>query len=156
MKLAELLTEDLIRIPLQSTEKTQIIEELVDILYSAKKIEDRDRVLKAVLEREKVMSTGVGNSVAIPHGKSDSVKTLSASFGVTRGPVDFEATDDRPVRLVFLLIGSQDQTGPHLKALSRIARLMSEEKFRDQLIIAKSASEVLSAIREEEEKLFEA
>lgn len=154
MNLRDLLTEDLIRIPLQNVEKTKIIEELVEILYNTHKIDNRDQVLQAVLEREKVMSTGVGDAVAIPHGKSEGVQSLSASFGITRVPVDFDAIDDKPVRLIFLLVGSPDQTGPHLKALSRISRLLHKEEFRQQLLKAKTPKEALQAICDEEKSHF--
>ncbi|MBC7187380.1 MAG: PTS sugar transporter subunit IIA [Calditrichaeota bacterium] len=154
MKLREILSKDTIRIPLLSTEKDKLIEEMVDALYAAGKIEDREKVLKAVLDRERVMSTGVGDGVAIPHGKADGVKNLVASFGVTEHDVEFGSIDDKPVRLVFLLVGPYDQTGPHLKALSHISRLMHRPEFRARLIKAKTPEEVLAAIEKEEDACF--
>lgn len=154
MKLTEILSKDTIRIPLLSTEKDMLIEEMVDALYAAGKIQDRDKVLKAVLDRERVMSTGVGDGVAIPHGKADGVKSLVAAFGVTRHDVEFGSIDDKPVRLVFLLVGPYDQTGPHLKALSHISRLMHRPGFRARLIKAKTPEEVLAAIGKEEDACF--
>ncbi|MDZ7271360.1 MAG: PTS sugar transporter subunit IIA [candidate division KSB1 bacterium] len=154
MKLREILSKETIRIPLVSTEKDKLIEEMVDALYAAGKIEDRDKVLKAVLDRERVMSTGVGDGVAIPHGKADGVKNLVASFGVTKDEVEFGSIDDKPVRLVFLLVGPYDQTGPHLKALSHISRLMHRPEFRARLIKAKTPEEVLAAIEKEEDACF--
>ncbi len=155
MKLRDILGEELIKIPLESTEKRKIIEEMVDILYKAGKISNRDEVLKAVLEREAVMSTGVGDGVAIPHGKANGVKDIVAALGVTREPVDFESIDEKPVRLVWLLVGPPDRTGPHLKALSRISRLMHKPDFRDQLIQSKNAHDAMEAIVREEERYFE-
>lgn len=154
MKLREILSKDTIRIPLLSTDKDKLIEEMVDALYAAGKIQDRDKVLRAVLDRERVMSTGVGDGVAIPHGKADGVKSLVASFGVTRHDVEFGSIDDKPVRLVFLLVGPYDQTGPHLKALSHISRLMHRPEFRARLIKAKTPEEVLAAIEKEEDACF--
>ncbi len=154
MKLREILSKETIRIPLVSTEKDKLIEEMVDTLYAAGKIEDRDKVLKAVLDRERVMSTGVGDGVAIPHGKADGVKNLVASFGVTQKEVEFGSIDDKPVRLVFLLVGPYDQTGPHLKALSHISRLMHRPEFRTRLIKAKTPEEVMAAIEKEEDACF--
>ncbi len=154
MKLKDLLSEDVIIIPLQNTEKNKIIKELVDVLYRAHRIKDRDAVLKAVLERERVMSTGMGDGVAIPHAKSDAVDNLVAAFGITKEDVDFKSIDEKPVRLIFLLVGPTDQTGPHLKALSRISRLMHREEFRKKLASARSSKEVIEAIEKEEQKYF--
>lgn len=154
MKLKDLLSEDVIIIPLQNTEKNKIIEELVDVLYRTHKVKDRDAVLKAVLERERVMSTGMGDGVAIPHAKSDAVDNLVAAFGITKEEVDFKSIDEKPVRLIFLLVGPTDQTGPHLKALSRISRLMHREEFRKKLASARSSREIIEAIEKEEQKYF--
>jgi fructose-specific phosphotransferase system IIA component len=154
MKLKDLLSEDVIRIPLKNTEKDKIIEEMVSILDDAHKLTDREAVLKAVMEREKVMSTGMGDGVAIPHAKTDAVKGLVAAFGITNQPVDFESIDGKPVRMVFLLVGPANQTGPHLKALSRISRLMHREDFRENLALARDRSQVIKAIEKEEQKYF--
>ena len=155
MKLVDTLSEETIRIPLQNTQKEKIIAEMVDMLYAAGKIQDREVALKAVLEREKIMSTGVGDGVAIPHSKADGVKEIVTSFGITKEDVDFAAVDNKPVRLLFLLVGPKDVTGPHLKALSRISRLTHNKDFRQRLIDAKSAHEVLEVLRKEEAKYFD-
>jgi len=155
MKLADLLSEEVIKIPLEGTRKEEIIEELVDLLVAAGKVEDKAKTLQAVLDRERVMSTGVGDGVAIPHGKAEGVKELAASFGKTKVGVDFQSLDDQPVRLVFMLVGPPEITGPHLKALSRISRLMHKRDFRERLLNAESPGEVLEAIAAEETKLFE-
>ncbi len=154
MKLKDLLDRDVVRIPLTNTSKSGIIGELVDILNQNNKIKNRDDVLKAVLEREQVMSTGMGGGVAIPHAKTDAVDHLVAAFGMTKEPVDFESIDGKPVRLIFLLVGPTDQTGPHLKALSRISRLMHREEFRQKLSAAGDSDKVIDAIEKEEQKYF--
>ncbi|RMD96683.1 MAG: PTS sugar transporter subunit IIA [Calditrichaeota bacterium] len=155
MKLVDILSEETIKVPLENKEKFAIIEELVDTLMKADKILDRDKVLKAILDREAVMSTGVGDGVAIPHGKSDGAPNIVAALGVAPEPVDFQAIDNKPVQLIWLLIGPPGKTGPHLKALSRISRLMHKKEFRDRLIHASSASEILREVSREEEKYFE-
>jgi fructose-specific phosphotransferase system IIA component len=152
MRLQDLLTDKVIRIPLQNTDKEKIIEEMVDLLDQTHKLRDRDLALAKVLERERVMSTGMGEGVAIPHAKTEAVDELVAAFGVTAKDVDFQAIDEKPVRLVFLLVGPMDPTGPHLQALSRISRLMHRKDFRDRLIAAHSAEEVIEAISKEEQK----
>ncbi len=155
MKLIDILSDDDVIIPLKHHEKQKIIEEMVDHLVQNKKIDNRDRILKAILDREQVMSTGVGNQVAIPHGKAEGVKDVVASLGITDADVDFHSIDDKPVRLIFMLIGPPDKTGPHLKALSRISRLMHRPEFRSRLISSKTPQEVIKIIKEEEEKFFD-
>jgi len=155
MKLKDILSEELILIPLKSKDKEAIIEEMVNHLYQLKKIDDRNKILKAILDRENVMSTGVGDRVAIPHGKAEGVKDIIALFGIATHDIDFQANDNLPVRLIFMLVGPPDKTGPHLKALSRISRLMHKAEFRDRLLEANTAHEVMEIIEREEEKCFE-
>jgi len=155
MRLVDILDENTIKVPLQNTEKYALIEELVDLLKQAGKIDDRNKVLKAIRDREAVMSTGVGDGVAIPHGKSDGAPNIVAALGIAREPVDFEAIDNKPVQLIWLLIGPPGKTGAHLKALSRISRLMHNANFRERLIAAKTPAEVLHEVSEEEKKYFE-
>ncbi len=155
MKLTDILSKDQIIIPLKGTTKNEIIEEMVDRLYQLKKIDSKEKILKAILDREAVMSTGVGDHVAIPHGKADGVKDIIALFGIAQQDIDFQSIDNKPVRLIFMLVGPPDKTGPHLKALSRISRLMHNEDFRDRLMKATDANEVMQTIESEEEKHFE-
>lgn len=154
MNLADLLSADVIKIPLEAKEKYQIIEELVDLLSRAGRLENRDMALNAVIERERQMSTGMGDGIAIPHAKTDAVRKLMVAFGIARHDVDFQAIDGKPVRLFFLLVGPTDQTGPHLKALSRISRLMHRKEFRDRLRLCTTPEEVMEAISGEERKYF--
>ena len=155
MKLRDILTEDRVKIPLEETKKDGIIKELVGLVSRSLKVENEAQLLQAVLEREAVMSTGVGDEVAIPHAKTEGVEEISAALGITKEPVEFNSLDDKPVRLVWLIIGPQDKTGPHLKALSRISRLMHKKEFRDRLIQTKIAKELIEVITNEEEKYFE-
>lgn len=150
MLLSELLTPDRVKIPLASTTKDDLLRELVDIVGQAARIRDRDDVLRAVREREEVLSTGIGNGVAIPHGKSAAVPDLILAAGVTGQGVDFEALDGKPVRLFFLLVGPEAAAGQHVKALSRISRLLRRDSFRTRLIAARSSEEFLSIISEAE------
>jgi len=155
MKLRDILSEERIKIPLENTKKESIIEEMVGMIDGSIEIKNKGQLLKAVLDREAVMSTGVGDEVAIPHGKSDTVPEITAALGITKEPVDFNSLDDKPVRLIWLLVGPQDKTGPHLKALSRISRLMHKKEFRERLISTKAPGEVIDVINKEEEKYFQ-
>ncbi len=121
MLLSELLPPERIRIPLAGASKDDLLRELVDVLHAAGEVGDPSEVLHAVREREAVLSTGIGNGVAIPHGKSAQVSALAMAAGVVREPVDFEALDGRPVSLFFLLVGPESAAGrprqgaePHL------------------------------------------
>lgn len=155
MKLTDILTEDRVKIPLGNIDKEKIIEEMIGVIDDSVKLQNKPEILKAVLDREAVMSTGVGDEVAIPHGKSESLKEIVAALGVTKQPIEFNALDDKPVRLVWLLVGPHDKTGPHLKALSRISRLMHKKEFRERLIHAAAAKDAIDVILSEEESLLQ-
>ncbi len=155
MTLMDILSENRIKIPLANTEKEKVIEEMVGVIADSVKLENKAEILKAVLDREAVMSTGVGDEVAIPHGKTESLNEIIAALGITKDPIDFNSLDDKPVRLVWLLIGPQDKTGPHLKALSRISRLMHKKEFRERLIQTKTPKDAIEVIDSEETKYFE-
>jgi len=155
MKLTDILVEDRVKIPLENTEKTKIIEEMVTLIDGSRPLKNPKQILKAVLDRESVMSTGVGDEIAIPHGKSDGVDDIIAALGVTKEPVNFNSLDNRPVRLVWLLVGPQDKTGPHLKALSRISRLMHKKELREKLMQTTRPEDVMDVINCEENSFFE-
>ena len=150
MQLADLLTIDRIRIPLEGTSMDELLRELVTVLAESDGIADRDLVLQAVRDREAILSTGIGHGVAIPHGKSAAVPELRMAAGRTSVPVDFDALDGQPVQLVFLLVGPESAAGPHIKALSRISRLVRREDVRERLVRAGSAGEFLDTLREAE------
>ncbi len=155
MKLSNLLSPELIKIPLDSHDKEGTIRELVDVLARNQKVSDPRAVLDAVLEREKVMSTGVGQGIAIPHGKTESANGVVAALGISKSDIDFQAIDEQPVHIVFLLLAPPYETGLHLKALSRVSRLLSKENFRAKLLKSADAEEAMQYIQEEEKKYFE-
>jgi fructose PTS system EIIBC or EIIC component len=149
--LSDLLTPDRIKIPLVSRTKDDLLRELVELVGRTTEVSDLDDVLRAVREREEVLSTGIGNGVAIPHGKSSAVADLALVAGVTHEPVDFEALDGRPVTLFFLLVGPESAAGQHVKALSRISRLLRRESFRRRLEQARTAEEFYEVLGEAEQ-----
>ncbi len=148
--LSDLLTSMRVRVPLEATTKEEILRELVDVLAEDQAIGDRQDVLRVVREREKVLSTGIGHGVALPHGKSDACPDLSIAAGVTREPIDFDALDQEPVQLIFLLVGPESAAGPHIKALSRISRLVRQPELRQQLKEAQDSQAFLDVLREAE------
>ncbi len=155
MKISDILDESLVRTQLPGSLKDEVISNMVDIVASSKKVLDKEKVKEAIFEREKIMSTGVGNGFAIPHGKTDAVSDIVAAFAVTARPIDYESLDEQPVRLVFLLVGKDSMVGPHIKLLSRISRLMNKEEFRKKLLSASSPKDVLDIFRAEEATYFD-
>ena len=155
MKISDILTEQTIITGLEGRTKDDIINTLVDLVGSSPKVSDKEKVRSAIFDREKIMSTGVGNGFAIPHGKTDAVSDVVAAFGVTAQPIDYQSLDEKPVRLVFLLVGKDSMVGPHIKLLSRISRLMNKEEFREKLLQATSSRDVLETFRREEENYLD-
>lgn len=150
MQLSQLLSPERIRIPLLSTSKEEILEELVGLAAQTAKVGDVEEVLRSVRAREEVLSTGIGNGIAIPHGKSAGIAELALVAGVHPTGIDFEALDGERVSLFFLLIGPEAATGQHVKALSRISRLLRRESFRVRLLEATTADAFHSVIVEAE------
>jgi fructose PTS system EIIBC or EIIC component len=155
MKISDILTDSLVATGMPGTSKKQIIDGMIELVATSPKILDREKVRKAIFEREEIMSTGVGNGFAIPHGKTDAVTDIVAAFAVTAQPIDYQSLDEKPVRLVFLLVGKDNLVGPHIKLLSRISRLMNKEEFRNRLLGLGTKQEILDAFRQEEATYFE-
>ncbi|MBD3185049.1 PTS sugar transporter subunit IIA [Candidatus Poribacteria bacterium] len=143
MKLMDFLVPDAIEPNLKSTTKTDSIKELVALLKNANVISDAEAASKVVLDREQLGTTGIGEGIAVPHGKSEAVDKLVAAFGRSEKGVDFDAIDGQPANLLFLLVAPVDSTGPHLMALARISRLLKNRDFRTNLMNAESKSDIL-------------
>ena len=148
--LSDMLSSLRVKVPLEATTKDDILRELVAVLAEDGCVRDQEAVLQVVQEREEVLSTGIGHGVALPHGKSDACPELCISAGVTGAPVEFEALDREPVRLVFLLVGPESAAGPHIKALSQISHLVRRPEVRDRLMHADDDEAFLQALREAE------
>lgn len=155
MKIGDILTEEMVLTNLEGTTKNEIIDAMIDLVGKSSKVTDKEKVREAIFEREEIMSTGVGNGFAIPHGKTDAVSDIVAAFAVTAEPIDYQSLDEKPVRLVFLLVGKDNMVGPHIKLLSRISRLMNKEEFRNRLIEMKTPREILETFKKEEATYFE-
>ncbi len=155
MKVSELLKAEFIIPELKGESKEDIINELIDLFKDDPRIDDIEKVRSAVLDREKVMSTGVGKGFAIPHGKTNAVKEIVGAFGKIKDGIDYESLDGNPVHLVFLLVGKDNLISTHIKLLSRISRLMNKDDFRHRLTEANSADEIVKLFTEEEEHFLE-
>ncbi len=151
--LTELLSRERVKIPLRATGKRAVIEELSELVAEVSGVpEESEAIRSAVLEREAVLSTGIGGGVGIPHGKTSVVGELVLVAGCPREPVDFEALDGRPVRLLMMLVGPESAAGLHIKVLSRISRLLRDESVRRRLFEAEGAEEFLRVIRDAESR----
>jgi PTS system nitrogen regulatory IIA component len=121
----------------------------VSLLKKAGAVAEEDSISKIVLEREELGTTGIGEGIAVPHGKSDAVDRLVAAFGRSEKGIDFGSIDNQPVHLLFLLVAPRDSAGPHLMALARISRLLKNRDFRKGLMNAKDKSGILEMCEHE-------
>ena len=154
MNVVDFVHKNAVSVDLENTDKDSVLAELVDLLIlsgGVKKTEKSD-VLKRLKEREMLGSTGIGKGVAIPHAKCPKIKKMVAAFGISKTGVDFRSLDGELTYLFLLLIAPGETPGPHLKALAKISRLLDDKFIRDRLLSAKSPSDVLKIIREEEKK----
>jgi fructose-specific phosphotransferase system IIA component len=147
MALVDLITPEVVKVPLEARDKPGVIDELVQVLVDAGKIKDREKVLDAIHKREAMGSTGLEFGVAVPHAKTDVVKELIMAIGITPQGIDFEALDGKPSNLFFLILAAPDQSGPHIEALAEIAKLSKSKAFLDSLVAASSAEEVINLFR---------
>ena len=152
MKIMDFLNEKAVCVNLKAQDKKGALLELVDLLYKAGEIKDKEELVDTLLARESLGSTGIGQGIGIPHGKLNKVKQLVAAFGISKKGVNFDSLDGEPVYIFFLLVAPEDSAGPHLKALARISRLLKDKFFRDILKAAKDEKEVIKIIKDEDEK----
>lgn len=152
MKIMDFLNKKAITAELKSEDKEGVIGELVELLAAPAGIENKEALTKAVMARESLGSTGIGQGIGIPHAKCQCVKQLTAAFGLSRKGVNFDSLDGEPVYIFFLLIAPEESAGPHLKALARISRMLKDKYFRDILKKAKDEKEILHIIQEEDAK----
>lgn len=154
MKIEEFLSRKAIGADIKSVKKEDVLRELVDLLIASGDIDKkyRAKLAEQLMAREALGSTAIGQGVGIPHTKSECVNKLVASFGLSQKGVDFDSLDGEKVYIFFLLIAPTDSSGPHLKALARISRLLKDKYFRDSLKECKDEQSILNIILQEDEK----
>jgi nitrogen PTS system EIIA component len=154
MQIMDFLSKKAILTDIKAVKKEEVIKELVEALISAGEIEKRNRakLIEALMGRESLGSTAIGQGIAIPHAKSDCVNKLVAAFGLSKKGVDFDSLDGEPAYIFFLLVAPQDSAGPHLKALARISRLLKDKYFRDSLRVCADDKSIIKIIGGEDEK----
>ena len=141
--LKKLLTRDVIFLDLQADEKNSIIQELVAGLRQSGRLSDTEAAIEAIHEREKRMSTGMENGIAIPHGKTDTVETLIVAMGRKIGGVEFNSIDGKPARIFILTLSPISHTGPHLQFLAEVSKMLRDADSRRQFLEASNADEVI-------------
>lgn len=155
LEIHDLLTPDTVRVGLPGSTKGDVLNNLIRLLEDHPAVKDIDDVRRAIFERETMMSTGVGKELALPHAKTSAVNESVAAFAVTEEPIDFGSIDNAPVRLIFLLVGTEIAKSEHIKMLSRVSRLMNRDRFRRLLLEASTPDEVIGVFRQGETDLLE-
>ncbi|MCH2185183.1 PTS sugar transporter subunit IIA [Myxococcota bacterium] len=152
MKIMDILVRDAVILDVESGAKEGLLAEMARALAKSVPALDPDRLLEVLMEREALQSTGIGEGVAIPHGKVAGLESLVASFARCREGLDFDSIDGQPTQLFFLLVVPEHSGGAHLKALARISRFFRDPEFREKLVQAESIESVLDAIEAEDTK----
>ena len=150
MRIEDILAPDCVKLPLAGRTKEEIIAELVELLAKAGLAENTRELLDSALEREGLMSTGIGKGVAIPHGRAKGVKRMAASFGVSRQPVDFGSLDGLPVQIYFFIATPNNIVADHVRALALVSRILNREGIRDQLQQAPDAAAAMAVLSQAE------
>ena len=147
MKISEILHRSAIIADLKSNDKKGVLEELATAVSGMAET-DSQHILKVLLEREQLGSTGIGGGIGIPHGKLNAINSIVVGFGLSRGGVDFDSLDNKPVHIFFLLITPENSTGSHLKVLAQISRLLKQSDFKDQLMKAENVDDIVQIIHD--------
>lgn len=150
MRIHDLLDESVVKVRLESIDKEECFEEMIDLLVRSGRVTDRHGALEAILHREEQGTTGIGQGIAIPHGKHPSITGLVAALGVSQKGIEFDAVDNEPVHLVFMLLAKNNDPGPHIQALAEISRLLLVPGFYRKIIETGTAREILEIINAEE------
>ncbi len=150
MNILDILSPDAIKVPLEATHKQAAIEELIDLLSARGIVTDGPSLKRAVWEREQQRSTGIGEGLAIPHGKSTSARALTMAIGKPKEPIEFGSIDRKPVKLIILLVSPADRIAEHIQALGKVSRLMTNPQFRTSCYETPSATELYELFRRAE------
>jgi PTS system nitrogen regulatory IIA component len=152
MKLIDILDESAIVADLTASTKTGALEALVEAMNAGNPALDKEDLLQVLLEREELGSTGIGDGIAIPHGKSQQLSSIVSGFGLSKQGIDFDSLDGKPAHLFFLLVAPENSVGTHLKMLARISRMLKNVEFREKLLQAESQQEIYQIIAAEDAK----
>jgi PTS system nitrogen regulatory IIA component len=152
MKLSEIIEEEDIISDLKASDKKSVLEELAEVISNHEPSINKKDIVKVLVERERLGTTGIGDGVAIPHGKLNGVKQPLISFGRSKKGMDFDAMDGQPAYLFFLLIAPENSSGIHLEILARIAKILKNSAFRKKLMEADTRKECYQTIIQNDEE----
>lgn len=152
LRISDILDPAAVMLQLDATDKISALQQMVDLLAASGKVRDVDELKRVILERERLMSTGIGSGVALPHGKTNVVDTSLAALATLKNPLDFDSLDDKPVSIILMLVGTEGNVGQHLRLLSRISRMIGSEAFRTSLLSARSVNDVMELFSSYEEE----
>lgn len=148
MKLSDIINKDRIIIELKSNTKEDVINELIDKIKSTSQVLNFEKLKNAIFEREEVLSTGIGNGIAIPHCRTNSVEGIIAAFGRASNPVEFDSLDNKPVNILFLFASNENLNSEHLKLLNQLGKIAHNKDLLNKLLTAKNVDEIYSALSE--------
>lgn len=146
MKIAELLGKDTIKLNLKANSKMEVLDQLVDVLYDAGRLNDKELYKEEILKRESLSSTGIGEGIGIPHGKTSAVKKASLALGIFKDGIDFDSLDGAPVNIVFMIAAPEGANNEHLETLSRLSVLLMNPEFKEGLLSSKVPEDVFSLL----------
>jgi nitrogen PTS system EIIA component len=149
MALIDLMSPEVVKVPLAGRSKDEVIRELLGVLAGSGRLADENKAYEAVIAREALGSTGLENGIAVPHAKTTAVKDLTIAIGIASPGIDFQALDGKPSTLFFLILAPPDKSGPHIEALAEIARMTRSTAFCKAVASARSSAEVVALFREE-------
>ncbi len=151
MKVSDILEEGGIEVELKSNTKNEVLDELIGLINTSFNFENIDEIRKAIYDREKLSSTGIGNGLAIPHAKVVGVDRIVAGIGLSKKGIDFSSLDKMPAHIFFILISPKEDQGSHVKTLAKIAKIFKNKEWRDKLIECESSKGVIQFIKEKED-----
>jgi len=154
MKISDILKKEHIIKELDSRDKKNVLDELSSFLENEGEITSKENLLAALIEREKLGSTGIGENVAIPHAKISEIDKIITVFGRSKNGVEFESLDQKPVNFIFLVIAPENSTSQHLKALARISRLFKNPSLRESVLRTNEADQIYSILVDEDSKFI--
>ncbi len=144
MKINEVLSKSCIQVGLEAKDKQDLLEKITDLAMNSGKITNRAAVLKSIMEREKIMSTGIGKNICLPHAKTEYIEAPVAAMATLKAPIDFHSLDGEPVNICFLLLGKENNIGMHLRLLSKISRFLNNDEFREKILNSKTPDEIIN------------
>lgn len=150
VRISAVIAPGAVKLSMEARDKEEAFEEMIDLLVKTGGIKDRDAAVDALRKREALGATGIGNEVALPHGKHMSIPQLVGALGIARNGIDFGSPDGKPAKIIIVLLARTDNPGPHIQALAQIAQLVQSPTFLAGVIEAKTAQEVIELIRAEE------